>query len=104
MEEEPKGALLVCLGLPQAREAAVGGARAVRLSSGIARREEARVRTKKPDGGWWARCFGAWGGGAQARAEGGPRRDGATRLIESRIVLELQFARGIRSAYGAIGT
>ena len=27
-------------------------------------------------------------------------RDGATRLIESRIVLELQSARGIRSAYG----
>jgi hypothetical protein len=33
----------------------------------------------------------------------GPR-DGATRLIESRIVLELQSARGIRSAYGSIGT
>ena len=29
---------------------------------------------------------------------------GATRLIESRIVLELQSARGIRSAYGSIGT
>ena len=37
-------------------------------------------------------------------AKRGPRRDGATRLIESRIVLELQSARGIRSAYGSIGT
>ena len=36
MEEEPKGALLEGALLPQAREAAVGGARAVRLSSGIA--------------------------------------------------------------------
>ena len=40
----------------------------------------------------------------KAGAERGPRRDGATRLIESRIVLELQSARGIRSAYGSIGT
>ena len=39
-----------------------------------------------------------------ARARSGPRRDGDTRLIESRIVLELQSARGIRSAYGSIGT
>ena len=39
-----------------------------------------------------------------AGAKRGPRRDGATRLIESRIVLELQSARGIRSAYGSIGT
>ena len=38
------------------------------------------------------------------RKKRGPRRDGATRLIESRIVLELQSARGIRSAYGSIGT
>ena len=37
MEEEPKGALLADLGLPQARGAAVGGGtRVVRLSSGIA--------------------------------------------------------------------
>ena len=37
MEEEPKGALLADFGLPQAREAAVGGGtRVVRLSSGIA--------------------------------------------------------------------
>ena len=40
----------------------------------------------------------------KAGAKRGPRRDGATRLIESRIVLELQSARGIRSAYGSIGT
>jgi hypothetical protein len=33
---------------------------------------------------------------------GGRKED--TRLIESRIVLELQSARGIRSAYGYIGT
>ena len=39
----------------------------------------------------------------KAGAKRGPRRDGATRLIESRIVLELQSARGIRSAYGSIG-
>ena len=32
----------------------------------------------------------------KAGAKRGPRRDGATRLIESRIVLELQSARGIR--------
>ena len=37
-------------------------------------------------------------------AGGTPRRDGATRLIESRMVLELQSARGIRSAYGSTGT
>ena len=40
----------------------------------------------------------------ETQAKRGPRRDGATRLIESRIVLELQSARGIRSAYGSIGT
>ena len=40
----------------------------------------------------------------KAGAKRGPRRDGDTRLIESRIVLELQSARGIRSAYGSIGT
>ena len=40
----------------------------------------------------------------KAGAKRGPRRDGATRLLESRIVLELQSARGIRSAYGSIGT
>ena len=40
----------------------------------------------------------------KAGAERGPGRDGAIRLIESRIVLELQSARGIRSAYGSIGT
>ena len=39
----------------------------------------------------------------KAGAKRGPRRDGDTRLIESRIVLELQSARGIRSAYGSIG-
>ena len=44
------------------------------------------------------------GGDNKAGADRGPRRDGATRLIESRIVLELQSARGIRSAYGSIGT
>ena len=42
--------------------------------------------------------------GRKAGAKRGPRRDGDTRLIESRIVLELQSARGIRSAYGSIGT
>ena len=31
-------------------------------------------------------------------------RQSATRLIESRIVLEVQSARGIRSAYGSTGT
>ena len=50
MEEEPKGALLADLGLPQAREAAVGGGtRVVRLSSGIAVSENYdRRRLRRP--------------------------------------------------------
>ena len=53
---------------------------------------------------WFGSHFGGVNRACRSGAKRGPRRDGDTRLIESRIVLELQSARGIRSAYGSIGT